>query len=109
KGVGMVITSNGEKQITIPAGKAKNAENGRHFWSLSQLAELYKNHTFTEKPNKQNPSTNGYTDTDTGITEPVLGAVVEVTKPQTHQASVIIFVAAAVALGAFVLKRKNEF
>ncbi|MEG1104720.1 MAG: MBG domain-containing protein, partial [Oscillospiraceae bacterium] len=111
KGVGMVITSNGEKQITIPAGKAKNAENGRHFWSLSQLAELYKNHTFTEKPNKQNPSTNGYgyTDTNTGITEPVLGAVVEVTKPQTHQASVIIFVAAAVALGAFVLKRKNEF
>ncbi|MEG1476473.1 MAG: hypothetical protein RSC38_01940, partial [Oscillospiraceae bacterium] len=78
---------------------------------LSQLAELYKNHTFTEKPNKQNPSTNGYgyTDTNTGITSPVLGAVVEVTKPQTHQASVIIFAAAAVALGAFVLKRKNEF
>ncbi|MEG0090447.1 MAG: hypothetical protein RSA20_01385, partial [Oscillospiraceae bacterium] len=79
KGAGMVISRNGGKAITIPAGKAKNAEEGRYFWPLSQLAELYKNYSFTANNGATSPNTGvyGYYDSDTGITTPATGGIIK--------------------------------
>ncbi len=51
----VVITWNGGKTITIPAGKALNAETGRIHWPLSLLAQKYSGTSI-----KQNPQTGVY-------------------------------------------------
>ncbi|MEG3029005.1 MAG: YDG domain-containing protein, partial [Oscillospiraceae bacterium] len=78
KGIGMVITC-GAKTVTIPAGRAKNAEKDREVWTINQLLELYKNYTFVDNSGKTSPSTGGYgyLDATTGETQPITGAVVE--------------------------------
>nr|MBP8855169.1 carboxypeptidase regulatory-like domain-containing protein [Oscillospiraceae bacterium] len=55
RGAGIVITWNGGKTITIPAGKALNAETGRIHWPLSLLAQKYSGTSI-----KQNPQTGVY-------------------------------------------------
>ncbi|MEG0763136.1 MAG: YDG domain-containing protein, partial [Oscillospiraceae bacterium] len=111
--VGMVISRANGKAITIPAGKAKNAESGRIYWQLSELAELYKNYTFTKIPDKTNPSTNGfgYYDSETDTTVPVTGAIVEISEtPRSQNIFTSILSVLAVtfaACGIIVWKKKN--
>ncbi|MEG0090184.1 MAG: YDG domain-containing protein, partial [Oscillospiraceae bacterium] len=89
KGVGMIMKWNGGKEIVIPAGKACNAEKNRDFWTLAELAELYKKYSFVTDQNKTSPNTGaetyGYVDNQTGETTPVTGSILEVTPIPRNQ------------------------
>lgn len=44
-GVTLILSWNGGDDIVIPAGKAKKPENGRAYYTLEYLAELYGERT----------------------------------------------------------------
>lgn len=82
----IVIDWNGGEPITIPAGKAQPKEQGRIYWPLSLLAELYKGIKFVETPigNKTNPETGGpgYIEYADGKQIPVTGGVKQMDAPE---------------------------
>ncbi len=58
-GVGLVISWNGGKTITIPAGKVQQSEINRVYWPLSRLAELYADIPTDAVLTQINPGTGG--------------------------------------------------
>ncbi|MEF9880756.1 MAG: hypothetical protein RR975_15180, partial [Clostridia bacterium] len=71
KSVSMVITWNGGKKISIPAGYALKDEAGRIYYPLSLLEKLYEKEIVAEKllTNHLNPTTGGVCITAPSINE----------------------------------------